>query len=148
MEKFHFIRPLWSVRKSGWCPSEEADQTFFNLDPQRWAESGGVCGFRAERQRKALLISILFCRALLHRASRLAFRRRAVKDYNMNTRRNLVPSKGRRQELSVLFYRQNQLAHGLSFHLARCLIENAPSGDCIPATLHFSLKRLRLRTYT
>ena len=44
---------------------------FFNLDPQRWAGSGGVCGFSAERQRKTLLISILVCRALLQRESPL-----------------------------------------------------------------------------
>jgi hypothetical protein len=77
-------------------PLGEGRSDFFNLDPQRWAGSGGVCGFRAECQRKALLISILFCRALLQRkplASRLPFSWRVVKDYEMITRRNLVPSK-------------------------------------------------------
>jgi hypothetical protein len=116
MGKFHFICALWSVRKSGWCLSRRRRERsdFFNLDPQRWAESGGVCGFWAERQRKALLISILFCRgAFAASASRLAFRRRVVKDYDMITRRSLVlRQKDAGKDLSVRFYGQNQLGHG------------------------------------
>jgi hypothetical protein len=84
--------------------------------------------------------------ALAEKASRMAFRWRVVKDYDMITRRKTL----RRQKDAgesyqrVVLWAKSIAAWFPSFHLARCLIENAPSGDCAPATLLFALNRLRL----